>query len=242
MSDDLLKVPKQEAGDFAIAGLRAVAGSLPAVGAGATEFVNLFLRPPLERRRDKWMEEVAERLHKLESRGIDLKALQNDERFIDTLMQATEVAKRNYQSEKWDALRNAIANSVGQTAPTESKRQMFLHFIDVLTVWHLKLLGFFAGPEEYLRGVGKSLPQGGTGAPIRHGIEMAFPDLQGQHEFYDQIWNELRQRGLVVSEPPVGIVTFKSPGLGKQTTTFGDEFLNFITAKKSDSTSTVAIK
>jgi len=229
MSDEALKVPKSSGGDIGQAALRAITGCLPIAGPAAVELVNLFLTPPLELRRNEWMQNVADILVQLQAiRKIDLDKLQKNAAFIDVVMQATQIALRNHEEEKHKALRNAIANSAEPDAPEQSKRQMFLYFIDVFTVWHLKMLGFFKDPKVWLASYSKSLPSAGVGMPLSEAIEIAFPELHGEKDFYDQVWSALRQQGLVVSSPPPGIITFQSPALGKQTTLLGDEFLSFI--------------
>jgi hypothetical protein len=67
----------------------------------------------------------------------------------------------NHQTEKRDALRNGLVNSGLPHAPDDSKQQMFLQLVDISTVWHLKLLEFFADPTLYLKNRGKPLPPGG---------------------------------------------------------------------------------
>src|ERR1700722_8641479 len=146
MSDEPLKVPKPTGRDAAVAIVRAGIGSIPVVGAAATELFSWFFRPAVERRREEWMGSVGETLEQLKSRGVDLEALQSDEAFVDVVAQATHIAMRNHQEEKREALRNAIANSALQQTPDESKRQMFLQYIDMFTVWHLKVVGLIANP------------------------------------------------------------------------------------------------
>ncbi|MGD0389424.1 MAG: hypothetical protein ABSC42_10770 [Tepidisphaeraceae bacterium] len=236
MSDERSRLPTRSAGDAAVAVVRAIVGSVPYVGPASVELFNWFVKAPHDRRLEELIELFGETLADLQAnRGIDLRTLQNNPAFFDVLMQAIQIGLRNHQTEKREGLRNAIANSAVAHAPSESKRQMFLHFIDVFTVWHLKLLAFFANPQAYLTSLGKGLPQLGYSTPVRHGIEIAFPDLQRQQDFYDQIWSDLRQRGLVITQPPPGTVTISSPGHRKQTTALGDEFLNFITTPKPDS-------
>jgi hypothetical protein len=60
-------------------------------------------------------------------------------------------------------------------------------------------------------------------------LEDAFPELRGQREFYDSVWRDLFQRGLVNTE---GLhVTMTGSGLAaKRTTGHGDKFLAFVTA------------
>ena len=104
--------PTAGAGDKAYSLVRAAVGSIPLVGNAAVELLSAVVSPPLERRRLRWMEEIANTLRTLdESRQIRLSDLQANETFVTTLVQASDFAVRNHQSEKIQALRNAVVNS-----------------------------------------------------------------------------------------------------------------------------------
>jgi hypothetical protein len=94
------------------------------------------------------MEEVGNALQKLEAeRGVQLEDLQTDETFIDTVMQASQAAMRNSQDEKRRALRNAVMNAALPNAPEQSLQELFVAFIDLFTVWHLRVLKLFQDPQ-----------------------------------------------------------------------------------------------
>lgn len=139
--NDGLEPPTSSAGDKVHALAKAGIGSIPLVGAAATELFQMVIAPPLERRRQAWMEAVAEGLRRLEQeKGIDIERLKDNDAFIDTVMQASQVALRNSQQEKLDALRNAVLNSATPQPIEESRQQMFLNLVDVLTAWHIRIL------------------------------------------------------------------------------------------------------
>lgn len=64
--NDRLTPPASSPGDKAHALARAGIGSIPLVGAAATELFQILIAPPLERRQQAWMEAVAEGLRRLE--------------------------------------------------------------------------------------------------------------------------------------------------------------------------------
>jgi hypothetical protein len=231
MSDEVTRLPTPDGEDVAVALGRAVVGSIPAVGAAATELFNWFVKPPIERRRDEWMRQVGETLDQLKTRGIDLEELQNDEKFVDVVMQATHVAMRNHQEEKREAFRNAIANSVGPDAPEESKRQIFLQLIDRFTVWHLTLLKVFADPNGWFDSHNQPRQRLRAGQ-VSEAIESAFPQLREQKEFYELIYDDLGATGLVEATPMPGIVTLAG-NYAKISRPLGDEFLNYISAPRT---------
>jgi len=61
--------PKTTAGDIAYAAAKAVLGSIPVVGATAAEVFALAVEPPLAKRRNEWIESIAQGLQQLEQKA-----------------------------------------------------------------------------------------------------------------------------------------------------------------------------
>lgn len=61
-------------------------------------------------------------------------------------MHATQIALRSHQTEKLNALRNAIVNVAKGSAPDEVLQNVFLNFVDSFTEMHLKILKVFQSP------------------------------------------------------------------------------------------------
>jgi hypothetical protein len=146
------KPPISGANDVGYAIAKAGVSSLPIVGALSSELLGLIVTPPLEKRRAKWMELVGEGLRDLEQKtGVILEELQNNEKFIDAAMDATQIALRTSQKEKLVALRNALLNSALPNSAEESIQKMFFSFIDIFTVFHMRILELFENPEIWLK-------------------------------------------------------------------------------------------
>jgi len=224
---DQITPPKPCTGDATHAVVRAGLGSIPLVGAAATELFNWLFKPPMERRRDEWMREVGECLMTLEGKhGVDLTRLRDDDSFFDVVMQATHVALRNSHAEKREALRNAILNTALPQAPEGSQRQMFLNYVDVFTVWHLRLLHLFDDPPKWFRENAKPWPNQYMGSRTAV-LDAAYLELRDQRDLYDQVWRDLHARGLVGTDSLHGMVSEVGLGQGL-TTTSGKTFLAFI--------------
>jgi hypothetical protein len=211
------------------ASVRAALGSIPLVGAAAAELFGLVVAPPLERRRNEWMREVGEALSRAHAENtIDLERASHDDTFIDTALQASQLALRNHQQEKIQALCNAVVNAAAPQAPSASLQQFFLRLVDEFTVWHLRLLTLFHGPEAWFTQHGNAWPNLHTGG-LSHVVEAAFPELRGRRDLYDQFWRDLYLRGMVSTEHLH--TTMTGGGLAaKRTTELADQFLRFITA------------
>jgi hypothetical protein len=140
--------PKAEASDKALAVVRAVTGSIPLAGNAVNELMPLFFTAPLEKRRQAWMNQIAEALYDLKiNQGVNLDQLQSDERFISVLVQASQVAMRNHQQEKIQALRHAVSNSASGIKIEDDLQLLFIRFVDELTPSHFSLLRFFRDHE-----------------------------------------------------------------------------------------------
>lgn len=225
--------PETSIGDHGHALARAVAGAIPYVGSAAVELFSTLVTPPLQRRHYEWMEKVGEGLRALEENsGVDLDELGKDEGFIDTVMQASQAVMRTSQQEKREALRNAVLNSALPNAPDESKRQIFINWLDTLTVWHLRLLRFFADARKWYEEQKRQPPQYSIAGSLEQLMLDAYPELKGKRAFYDKIMADLGQQGL-----GPGSVHGMMSGQGvfeKRATELGNELLAFLSAPKLD--------
>jgi len=204
--------------------------SIPVIGAAASELFTVILAPPLEKRRVEWMNDVAEHLKELEQRGeLKLENLQDNEIFITTVMQASQAAIRNHQSEKREALRNAVLNAALPHAPEESIQQLFINQVDTFTVWHMRILDLFKEPPAWFERNGVTPPDFSFSSSLEELITAAWPDLKDRYEFLNVIIQELETKGLYSGG---GLRTTMSGGgaFQKRTTKMGDSFLEFTTA------------
>ena len=94
--------PRKTAGDVLHALVKAGVSGIPIVGAPAAEIFALVVAPPLERRRDKWIESIGSGLKELAEKveGFKLEELSQNETFITTVIHASQAAIRNHQKEK----------------------------------------------------------------------------------------------------------------------------------------------
>jgi hypothetical protein len=207
--------------------VRAGLAAVPVVGGPLVEAFNALIEPPMSRRKTAWMIEVTEAINDLYSKGIVTEEdLQENEKFFTTLVHASTIAVRNHQSEKREALKNAVINSALPDAPDDTIQQLFLNVIDSCTSWHLALLHLFQGPEKWARGHNHTFPALLMGG-LSHIIESAYPALQGQEAIYRLVWQELFRDGLVNTDS-VGGAMSSSGMMAKRTTDLGDKFLAFI--------------
>ncbi len=139
--------PEHSTGDTAHSVAKAALSFIP----GATDLFEFFVLPPLEKRRQKWMEEVAQGLRELERKGLlNLEELENNEAFITILVQTSQAAIRNHQAHKLMAFRGVVLNAAINIDIAEDLQLRFVSFVDELTPSHIALLQFLAHYEDQL--------------------------------------------------------------------------------------------
>ncbi|MEV4897073.1 hypothetical protein AB0K48_47785 [Nonomuraea sp. NPDC055795] len=121
--------------------------------AGSTIAVALMtgLNRKLNRRRERWLTELAEGVEELRQRfaEFDPDVLVESDAFVDAVMTATQTAFRTSQQEKIEVLRNAVLNSAMPGAPELDIQQLYFEFIDRLTPTHLRLLTLLNDPPVW---------------------------------------------------------------------------------------------
>lgn len=220
-------INKTSTGDIVYAAVKAGLGSIPILGSAATELFGLVVTPPLDKRRQEWMNEVAEKLKVLEEDNkIDFGSLAKNDQFLDTIIQATSFAIKTSEQEKITALKNAVINTALNESPDKTKSQIFLNLVDTFTVWHIKVLDFFDNPKLWFAKAGQAPPNLMVGSMFSV-LKTAFPSLSGQDELVDVIWNDLHDAGFHQSS---GLrTTMTGDGtLAERTSQLGKEFIHFI--------------
>lgn len=217
--------PEPSIGDRGLAVVRAALGSVPVAGAALQELFAAIVTPPLERRRNDWMESVGEKLVRLEEEHrTQLDSLSDNESFISVVMNATNAALRTHDETKLNALRNAVSNAACSDAPEDSLQLQFVAMVDQLSGWHLRLLEYLCDPTKYIPATHPLWT-----APLRDivpGVEAHIPELGGRRDVILQLYEELYVRRLVLTRNPKVL-----PGLtalGKRASPLGEALVDYV--------------
>ena len=222
---------KKSAGDAAREIGKAIVSAVPVAGGPLQVLFENVFSAPIEKRRQIWLEQLAEVVNELQRKveGLTPEKLAANEAFVTVAMQASQIAIRNHQQEKLEALRNAVLNSALPNPPEEDEQIIFLRLIDQLTPWHLRVLSLLSGPEQWMARNNVQNP-GWSAGGVSTVIEHCFPDLRGKRDIYDQIVRDLQAEGLVgqgqflhVTMTGRGMLESRLPDRGKR-------FLKFISA------------
>jgi hypothetical protein len=145
------RYPEPTDSDVALGAGRAALAAIPFVGGSITEILSLVLAPAVSRRRDTWLKELAEALEELERRvdGFRVDNLAQHEALVSAIIQATRAAISTHQSEKLEALRNAVLNVALSKTADEEKQIFFLNLIEAFSATHLEILRLFANRATF---------------------------------------------------------------------------------------------
>jgi len=220
MSDSL---PQKSVGDHLHLGARVVLSAMPGVGGPALELFNAVIAAPIERRRNDWLNDLAERLNRLEQeKRLKVEDLRKNDEFISAVMQATTVAVRNHHQEKIDALRNAVLNSALGQCSSDVKSAMFLAFVDQFTVWHLRVLKELFEFESH----GQARIPNTSIETIAEAVMKRIADLRGQQALAETVVEDLCRKGLLFWN--AGKLATYIPRGTSQVTQLGVEFLKYV--------------
>lgn len=198
-----------------------VAASL-AGAAPVAELVDL-VRTPLERRRDDFLRDLAERIASLEEAGrLTRDRLVNDVAFVDALARGVHASVRTGDPEKRTALRNAALNVALGASADAGERELFLEMVERFTAWHIRTLKVAHDPDAARRAAATPFAVGRT-TSWYHLLEAVLPELRGRPEFYERVWGDLKQAGLIHAN-----LGDRSPT--RTTTPLGERFLSFVAA------------
>jgi len=217
MADDTGKVPERTASDYAHTTAKAALSAIPVVGGPAAEL--FALAPPIEKRRDAWLQGLYDDLKRLEVEveGFKIDDLANNDAFVSAVLQATQIAMRTHQQEKLDALRNALLNVIRLKSLDEETQDFFFGLIDMFTVTHIEVLRLFEDRIGF--------------SPLRR------QQLQGRRSLTDPVVLDLNLRSLVEDPRPFAARARESNdalvGLAWTLSPLGKQFMKFISASGS---------
>jgi len=223
--------------------MRGAISMIPLVNGVVNEIFTSVLESPLSKRRTQWMHSVTEALNELtRSKQVSLESLQDNDEFIDVLIQATLIAQRTSQQGKIAALRNAVSNSSNAEFREVKKSSHFLRLLDSFDEWHLKVLDFYYDANKYVD-LHSSENHKLSGLSL---IKKAFPELAGEQGYVDSIWYDLKHAGLITPSAPgeIGIYPASDGNsrskYGCMVTPLAVEFLNFISISEIGSSSSLS--
>ncbi|MGI0061201.1 MAG: hypothetical protein ACREBA_01975 [Nitrosotalea sp.] len=236
----LEKVFEPKAGGYLYAMVKGGLSSIPIAGGVISEIFSTVKTSPYNQRMRTFLQSVNERLVALEKNGkIDVESLVTNDEFFDIVIQATEIAVKNSQTEKLEALQNCVTNTALKINIDRDRKMMYLNIVNQITPSHLLVLRLIANPETAIRELVANQSRGVE----RNAQVSVLSDLRKfltlESEFFKMTVNELESWGIlqnVKSEHSSGLavenIELIIQGLignaQSRVTTRGHEFLRFI--------------
>jgi hypothetical protein len=227
--EKLYEVPKASGWDATHKVGKALLSAVPGLGGPAAELFDLIIKPPLEKRRAKWFEQIAQAVQRLEHQidGFKIENLAGDPQFVSILMQASMAALRTHQQEKLEALKNAVLNSALPTRPEDDMQFIFLQHVDSFTEWHLRILAFLQDPRRVMTEQGTIDRVHKGDESLQPYFNITFPQLRDHTWMRGYIVKDLVNRGLA-NPDYLGTRTNPQTLFAGHLTPLGTQFWHFI--------------
>ena len=219
-------LPKQVQGDYVHSILKSAAGAVPVAGSFLSELFLNVINPPYEKRKEEWMQAVADSIEELQAKITTFEAstLKDNNDFLDAMLVATKAAIATSSKDKHEQLVNALQNVALSMNTDRVTNVIFLNFIDRFTDMHICICRILEAPNKFrdVRG------EFDTKETYRELINKQLPNMEA--DIIDIIVKELLDSGLI----NIGV-----PGLDNRPelrqegrsclTNLGSRFLQFIT-------------
>ncbi|MEM9538751.1 MAG: hypothetical protein AAGA60_04480 [Cyanobacteria bacterium P01_E01_bin.42] len=176
--------------------VKALTSFIPGVGGAVGEFYSSYVTAPATKRLYEFLESLVIAIQELEEKVVDELNLEK-ESFQTNLMYALQIASRNHQKEKLEALRNTVLNSALSISIEEDRQILFLSWLDELTITHLTLLDLICNLSSYAED--KIIPWLKTNTG-QESFKVEIPILgkfNKNPDFYNVIIKDIESKGLV---------------------------------------------
>lgn len=177
-----------------------------------SSILDLVFKSPISKRKDEWAKELGEKVQWLLDKGLTIEELQNNEKFIDAVFQATQIAIKTSQREKINALKNAVVNTALDETYDASIIEMFLYLIDSLTPLHFSLLSNSKASSEF------------ETARLNGNQRIPWLSLEQAQKSYENV-DSVLIRSIFLQFAQDGIFIKVDRAI---LTNFGEQFMNFI--------------
>lgn len=230
---EITSYPNEEKKDKIYNTLKAIVSDVPIVGGTVSELLFSFFSKPVDKRREKWFNDLAETIINLEENAKGINDIVNSDIFITTVLKTTEIAIKTHQEEKLEYLKNIVKNSILIEDIGEMEKIIFLEIISDYTPLHIKVLLFMSNPKKCLKE--KSYKNRFTNCAYREFLLEYIPEVKGKEMILKKIEKDLYNDGLTFNSEYInstysyyGNVPENIPDLKENITSFGKMFFRYL--------------
>lgn len=119
-------------------------------GGLATSLVNTFLSKPIEKRKQKWMNVIAETIIELCDSKLDVENLLNNDRFIDAVLTINAMVLKISDEDKLSNYRQILINIAKDKSLTFDQQEIVMSIIEDVSSNQILLLGKILNHREEL--------------------------------------------------------------------------------------------
>jgi len=149
MNADPLDVPQSGLDDIGHIAATTIISLIPFIG--AAEIFKAAVPPPMEKRRDKWMQDVGNAIRELSARkGFEIEDLRNNDEFTTLLIQTTQAAFKTHLDTKRALLKNALVNAMSLDMDFDSK-QLYMGMVERFSPTHISILSLINRAKHHTR-------------------------------------------------------------------------------------------
>ena len=181
---------------------RLVEAAASLVPAGTT-LLQAIITPPIQKRLEKWIDKVEERLLLLCQAGrIDLEELSQREDFSALLLRTIHIAAATSQKEQLEVLQNFALNVALKPDVSEDELCIILDVISNYTPSHVKVLKFYHDPYSYATRVAE-IRKYPTEEQYGQGQELAYAFGQGTAYYWQNVFYLVANKNVITNHKTV---------------------------------------
>lgn len=223
---DLPLPPKKTAKDRVYEAAQVGVALVPFIGGSAQAALDAVFGPPIDRRRQKWFEQLWELVtHLAQLRDVSVEELIEDENFVTSVIHATAIALGQHVEAKIDMLKAVLEHGALDPDRSDIVTARYLRWVDELDVEHVTVLRYAADPAGWYKAHNYER-QEYMAVGRRHVLDEAGLDIE--NDILALVLSDLSQRGLADSGMLTGTVTGRA-AYDAWITLRGTEWLRWIT-------------
>jgi len=165
----------------------------------AQVLLHSLISPPIQKRMEKWMGEVENKLTELESaKDLDFSKLKDDPKFSALFLRSIQAAASTSQAEKLVFLRNFVVNIAMQPNMLEDELYLLFNIIDEFTPSHIRVMQFYSNPNLYSQQLNK-IPTTASSGNTAQGRELTAVFETNDVEYWQNIFWGTSSRHVVTN-------------------------------------------
>lgn len=220
---DEIEVPRPTKADYGRDALAVVLNLAPGVGGSLTALVDGIFQRPLDKRRLRFYEVIADVAERVKANGLTADDLGSDEAFVSACIDAGRIAMGEHLEAKLEMLKACLIHQASPHDLSDLIATRFLELVGELEVQHVTVLRYAANPQGWYDDHGMDVDHVSQRYAMMERASLGIGAVE-----LDFVVNELSARRLADKAMLTGIIT-ATADLDPWITEMGRQFLAWIT-------------